>query len=81
MLLEHRSARNADLAYLRLLHLAASTMESEVEAALDVLHEAGEVPDYDAVKALVEPGRTEAPALIDFEPHLEDYDALLEVGR
>ena len=81
VLLEHRSARNADLAYLRLLHLAASTMESEVEAALDVLHEAGEVPDYDAVKALVEPGRTEAPALIDFEPHLEDYDALLEVGR
>ena len=80
-LMEHRSARNADLAYVRLLHLAASTMESEVEAALDILDEVDEVPDYDVVKALVEPDRTAPPELTDFEPNLADYDSLLEVAR
>lgn len=46
-----RSTRWADLEYVRLLHLAATTMESQVEAAIAVLLGAGEVPEYERVKA------------------------------
>ena len=77
-LCEHRSARNADLAYLRLLHLAASTMEAEVDVALDILREVDQVPDFDMVKSLVEPGQPAVPQLADFEPSLTPYDDLLE---
>jgi len=74
----HRSARNADLYYLRLLHLAASTLQSDVEVALEVLLDAGEVPDPDAVKALVEGPRASAvPDVPELQPDLADYDQLL----
>ena len=52
---EQRADVRGDLEYLRILHLAAATMETEVEAALECLLEAGEVPSADAVRALVEP--------------------------
>ncbi len=39
--------------YLRILHLAASTMETDVEAALMVLLKVDEAISSDAVKALV----------------------------
>ncbi|MEM8713068.1 MAG: IS21 family transposase [Planctomycetota bacterium] len=79
-LCEHRSARDADLAYLRVLHLAASTLQSDVEVALDVLLDAGQVPDPEVVKSLVEgPRASEVPELAEPEPDLEDYDDLLEV--
>ncbi len=42
-----------DLAYLRILHLAASTMQSDVEAALALLFDAGQPITVEAVKALV----------------------------
>ena len=38
------------------LHLAATTMQCEVEAALEALLEADEVPEYESVKARVVPG-------------------------
>ena len=73
--------RKADLEYLRILHLAASTMESDVEAALELLLEAGQTPSSDGVKALVAPEKTELPELEVQHVDLRGYDALLgEVG-
>ena len=69
-----------DLEYLRILHLAASTMESEVEAALECLIESGEKVTADAVKELVAPGDTTVPALAERVPDLQQYDELLRVA-
>jgi hypothetical protein len=41
-----------DAAYLRILHLAASTMESEVQAALELLEDGG-IPTIEGVRELV----------------------------
>jgi len=70
---EHR----ADLEYLRVLHLAASTMEADVELALQCLLEAGDVPLSIEVKELVVPRRAEIPELEEPKPNLGDYDSLL----
>jgi hypothetical protein len=69
-----------DLEYLRVLLLAASTMESEVDAALGLLLEQGVLPTVDRVKALVSPEQTSVPELPRLTVNLDDYDALL-VGR
>ena len=42
----------ADVEYVRMLHLAATTMESTVDSALALLLEAGEPFDYATVKEL-----------------------------
>lgn len=44
----------ADIEYVRVLHLAATTMESEVDTALQLLLEAGKSFDYADVKSLVD---------------------------
>ncbi|NBC18545.1 MAG: IS21 family transposase [Bacteroidetes bacterium] len=71
-----------DLEYLRILHLAAATMESEVEAALECLLEAGETLSADAVRELVTvetaPAPPEMPA---YEVALSEYDELLGGGE
>lgn len=68
-----------DLEYLRILHLAASTMQSDVEAALELLRAQGETITADKVKALVEAHRpSSTPALSPMKPDLHEYDALLE---
>lgn len=71
-----------DLEYLRILHLAASTMEAEVEDALALLLGADKVPTADAVKALVSTAVTiEVPDLARQAIDFGAYDALLaEVG-
>lgn len=69
--------RKADLEYVRVLHLAASTMESDVDAALELVLGEGAVPYYDRVKALVEPKTPEVPAMAAPEVDLHSYDALL----
>lgn len=71
------SERTADMHYLRILHLAASTMESEVEVALEILLDEGTVPDADTVKALVAPSEPELPELPVLEVCLDGYDRLL----
>ena len=81
LLCERQSARNADLTYLRILHLAASTMESDVELALDVLRETDEVPDFELVRSLVAPATTAVPHLTDFEPELSEFDGLLQAAK
>ena len=76
--LAERSQKWADLEYVRILYLAATTMQCEVEAVLSVLLEAGEVPEYEAVKAkvrLAEPGA--CPEVHVQAPDLSVYDALL----
>jgi hypothetical protein len=75
---EGRAGRDADLEYLRVLHFAASTMESEVAAALELLLEQGIAPIADEVKALVTPARADVPALTVPEVDLAGYDGLLE---
>jgi hypothetical protein len=72
-----------DLEYLRILHLAASTIEGDVEAALTLLLADGkEAITADAVKTLVSATTTiDVPDLAPHSVDLGAYDALLaEVG-
>jgi hypothetical protein len=70
-----------DAVYLRILHLAASTLESEVQVALDLLLESGTLPTLEAVRDLVGPPPLESPVLPAPEVDLGSYDQLLEVAR
>ena len=70
----------ADVEYVRVLHLAASTMESEVERALTDLLDRGEPFDYVAVKAIAAPAEPTVPEIAISEPDLGAYDALLAGG-
>ena len=68
----------ADRHYVRVLHLAASTSECEVEAALTLLLDQHVAPTFDAVRDLVRaPAAQRVPELgapvFDFDP----YDQLL----
>ncbi len=70
----------ADVEYVRILHLAASTLEAEVEQALDLLLESGERFDYVAVKELAKPEPVAVPKIEIPEPNLSLYDALIGGG-
>ena len=70
--------RKADIEYLRILHLAAKTMESEVEEALSQILASGAVPSADLVKASVAPEQPSAPDLAAPTVDLVTYDDLLE---
>lgn len=70
----------ADVEYVRLLHLAASTMESEVERAIEALLAADKPFDYAAVKALAAPAQPTVPEIDVPVPDLRVYDALLAGG-
>ena len=71
-----------DLAYLRILHLAASTMQAPVEAALGQLLAAGAAIIPEAVKALVaEETKPTVPAMIAPEVDLRSYDVLIAEVR
>ena len=80
-LCEQRVQRNADLEYVRILHLAATTLESRVEAALRDCLEAGERPSFETVRAATAPTRPELPDVRIGDPDLAVYDALLGGGR
>ena len=71
-----------DVEYLRILHLAASTMEADVAAALALLEAEGTPITIDAVKALV--GTTPivgaVPVLVSEPVDLGAYDALIEAA-
>ena len=71
------SERQADIEYLRILHLAAHTMESEVEAAVELLLTEGRAPLADRVKELVQPEQPEIPDLPVPAVDLKGYDRLL----
>lgn len=72
-----RGDRHADREYLRILHLAATTMESEVEVALELLLNEHRLTSADQVKTLVAPGRPEVPVLEAPRVDLTAYDGLL----
>jgi len=68
-----------DLEYLRVLHLAASTIEADVEAALELLLAEGTHFTCEAIKTMVTGAvRVEVPALSPPVVDLNAYDALLE---
>lgn len=67
-----------DLEYLRILHLAATTMEADVDKALVVLLDAGEEISCDRVKDML--GTASAPvvpAMTPLDVNLTAYDQLL----
>jgi hypothetical protein len=67
-----------DLAYLRILHLAASTMQTDVEIALAHLLDERMVPTSERVKMLVGgESRSTVPELMPPDVDLGVYDALL----
>jgi hypothetical protein len=69
----------ADLDYVRILHLAASDGEEAVRAVLASLLLAGATPTYEAVRAQVRGPRTPegVPCLNITAPDLSVYDRLL----
>jgi hypothetical protein len=74
-----RSTGWPDLEYVRLLHLAATTNESEVEASIATLLNEGVVPEYELVKThLLPPALPRYPQVRLSAPDLRAYDALLE---
>jgi hypothetical protein len=77
------SERQAELEYLRVLHLAASTMQCDVETALELLLAEHRLPTVDAVRSLVVEREPEVPAMEPLAVDLESYDELLvaEGGR
>jgi hypothetical protein len=67
-----------DLEYLRILHLAASTMESDVETALSLLLEENNRITIDGVKQLTSMGKSnKIPEMKALCVDLTEYDALL----
>ncbi len=72
------SGRQADLDYLRILQLSATTMECEVQAALELFEEQDRLPRFDEIEAIVsEATRPEVPYMAPYVPDLSSYDALL----
>jgi hypothetical protein len=74
--------QRADQHYLRILHLAATGSETEVETALALLLEVGTPPTQEAVRTLVLPCEPRAlPELSSGVVDLSLYDQLLVEGR
>lgn len=69
--------RKADIEYLRILHLAASTMETAVEATILREMELGNIPWANVIKAAVAPESVEVPEIDTLSVDLGGYDELL----
>ena len=68
-----------DVEYIRILHLAASTLEARVERALSQLLLTGRSFDYATVQELAAPTPPQIPQLPSLSaPDLKVYDALLQ---
>ena len=70
----------ADVEYVRLLHLAATTSERQVEVTLRARLDAGAGCDYASVQAEVRPPLPTIPVVHIPRPDLSRYDALLTGG-
>jgi transposase len=66
----------ADVEYLRILHLAARTLECDVETALELLLDESSIPLVDRVRPLVESVAPEVPELAVPTVDLAAYDGL-----
>jgi hypothetical protein len=78
--LRSRRGDRADVEYVRILHLAASTTERAVEIALGALLDCDVAFDYADVKAIAHPEQPVIPELQIGAPDLARYDALLVAG-
>ncbi len=78
--LTERLGSRADVEYVRILHLAASTSELAVETALEDLLGRGALRDFAQVKTASAPERVEVPYCKIEPPDLSVYDALLSAG-
>ena len=67
--------QHADRHYVRVLHLAATISESEVETAIALLLENSQTPTFDAVRDLVR--LPQVPVLGQVTVNLQAYDQLL----
>jgi hypothetical protein len=77
-ILIERSAKWADLEYLRILHLAATTFQSRIEIILEQLLQEGVVPDYGVVRSLVDPPEAMPWPQVQIPlPDLAAYDQLI----
>lgn len=70
-------SRKATVEYLRLLKLAADTMESTVDSALSELLSEGEIPLADSIRDRVAPPETVVPVIDELEVNLAEFDDLL----
>jgi hypothetical protein len=75
-----RRGERADVEYVRILHLAASTLQTTVEKALAQLLESGADLDYASVKAIASPTPSAVPEIAIPAPDLAAYDRLLAGG-
>jgi len=71
----------ADIEYVRILHLAASTLEGPVERALEALLNRRGRFDYAAVKALAAPEPVAVPVVSIGAVDLTVFDGMLGGGR
>lgn len=71
----------SDIEYVRILHLAASTMQGPVERALEGLLESGKRFDYAAVKAVAAPEPVKVPQVRIGKVDLTRLDRLLGGDR
>ncbi len=78
--LRDRRGDRADVEYVRILHLAASTTEHGVEAALVTLLDQGAAFEYADVKAIAQPGQPAVPEVKIGKPDIARYDGLLAAG-
>jgi hypothetical protein len=78
--LQRWRGERASVEYVRILHLAASRLESEVDEALGLLLEQGDRFDYRAVQALCEPEPVQVPEIQIEPPDLSVYDRYLEAA-
>ncbi len=75
-------AKRADREYVRILHLAATTSETEVETALQIVLEAGNAPTFLTVRDLVQvPTVRQFPAIQAPVLDLFSYDQLIPSRR
>jgi hypothetical protein len=75
-------AERADREYVRILHLAATTSETEVETALQIVLEAHKLPSFLTVRDLVQvPLMRTVPALSTPDLNLASYDQLIPSAR
>lgn len=79
--LRERLGERADVEYVRILHLAASTLETRVEQVLEELLVQGQACDYARVRQLAAPPPATVPPVTIPAPDLKHYDRMLsELG-
>jgi hypothetical protein len=64
--------------YLQILHLAAMNGEKQVACALHQLIEAGDIPDVEVIRDLLNVTRFSIPEVYVAQPNLGDYDKVID---